>query len=516
MSESILYNADILTLDAALPQARLVYIKDGFIRAVSHEERPDDYGSKATERIDCGGKTVLPGLIDPHFHFHGYADSLLSLNLSPRNHVRSIADIQSKIREAVAASAPGAWIRAKGYNEFYLEEKRHPNRWDLDLAAPDHPVKLTHRSGHAHVLNSLALKLTGIAVTTPDPPGGMIDRDLETGAPTGLLYEMGDVLSKRIPLPDAGQFEQAVKQADRRLAALGITSIQDASAQNGPHQWQAFQSWIQGGTIQTRLTMMIGLEAFDAAGAAPFESSIDPYRLRCSGVKIILDETTGRLHPPQELLNEKVLEIHRSGQQVAIHAIDETAVEAACSAIEYALKKLPKNDHRHRIEHCSVCPPRLAKRLASAGIWVVTQPSFLYFNGDRYLNTVPPQQLKYLYPFKSMMENGIAVAASSDSPIVPPDPFAGIYSAVTRCCETGAAIGKDETISVMDAIAMMTLRAAGACRQEAIKGSITPGKLADMILVNRNPLKVSLEEIKALKVERTMRGGEFVGPGVKC
>lgn len=514
MSESILYNADILTLDAALPKARLVYIKDGFIRAVSHEERPNDYGSKKTARIDCGGKTVLPGFIDPHFHFHGYADSLLSLNLSPRNHVRSIADIQSKIREAVTASTPGAWIRAKGYNEFYLEEKRHPNRWDLDLAASDYPVKLTHRSGHAHVLNSLALKLTGIAVTTPDPPGGMIDRDLETGAPTGLLYEMGDFLSKRIPLPDAEQFEQAVKKADRKLAALGITSIQDASAQNGPHQWQAFQSWVRRGTLQTRLTMMIGLEAFDAVGASPLESSIDPNRLRFSGVKIILDETTGRLHPPQEVLNEKVFKIHRSGQQVAIHAIEETAVEAACSAIEYALKKLPKSDHRHRIEHCSVCPPRLAERLASAGIWVVTQPSFLYFNGDRYRNCVSQQQLKYLYPFKSMLETGIAVAASSDSPIVPPDPFAGIYSAVTRRCETGAAVGKDEHISVMDAIEMMTLRAAEVCRQEAIKGSIAPEKLADMILVNRNPMMVSLEEIKALKVERTIRGGEIVEPDV--
>lgn len=516
MSESVLYNADILTLDAALPKARLVYIRDGIIRAVSHKERPGDYGSKETVRIDCGGKTVLPGFIDPHFHFHGYADSLLSLNLSPQEGVRSIKDIQSKLKETAAASAPGSWIRAKGYNEFYLEERRHPKRWDLDLAAPDHPVKLTHRSGHAHVLNTLGLKLAGIAITTPDPPGGMIDRDLETGEPTGLLYEMGEFLAKRIPLPDAGRFEQAVKKADQKLAALGITSIHDASALNGPDQWQAFQSWIQGGTIKTRMTMMIGLETFDAVGAAPLATSIDANRLRCGGVKIILDQTTGRLHPPRKLLNEKVLEIHRSGQQAVIHAIEETAVEAACAAIEYALKNQPKSDHRHRIEHCSVCPPRLAKRLASAGIWVVTQPGFLYFNGDRYLNTVPPQQLNDLYPFKTMMETGIAVAASSDSPIVPPDPFAGIYSAVTRCCETGATVGKDEMVSVKEAIEMMTLRAAGACRQEAIKGSVSPGKLADMILLNRNPLKVPLEEIKALKVERTIRCGEIVEPDVEC
>lgn len=510
MAESILYNANAITLDAAMPKAQMVFIKDGFIRAVSNDNRINDYRSKNTVSIDCGGKTLLPGFIDPHIHFYAFADSILSLNLSPQNNVRSIADIQSQLRKRIVATAHGEWISAKGYNEFYLAEKRHPNRWDLDRAVSTHPVKLTHRSGHAHVLNSLALQLTGITKTTPDPPGGIIERDFDTAEPTGLLYEMGDFLAKKIPPPDAEQFEVAVKSADRKLICLGITSIQDASARNGLDHWHAFESWVEKGSINTRLTMMIGLDAFDHDGVSSFVSPLDIHRLRFGGVKVILDETTGRLHPHQQLLNEKVLKIHRAGQQAAIHAIEETAIASACSAIEYALQKHPKVDHRHRIEHCSVCPPQLAERLNAAGIHVVTQPAFVYFNGDRYLKTVPRQQLKHLYAFKSLMAKGIAVAAGSDCPIVPPDPFAGIYAAVCRHSETGDTVGKDEKISILDALRMMTLWAARACRQESIKGSITPGKLADLILVNDDPMKVTFDELRELKVEMTFIGGEVV------
>lgn len=510
MAESILYNANIITLDAAMPKAQMVFAKDGVIQAVCNENRVGEYRSKDTVCIDCRGKTLLPGFIDPHIHFRGFANSLMSLDLSPRNQVRSISDIQAKLRKQIPATASHAWIRAKGYDEFHLHEKRHPNRWDLDRAVSSHPVKLTHRSGHAHVLNSSALQLTGITKTTPDPPGGMIERDIDTGEPTGLLYEMGDFLAKRIPTPDAEQLEGAVKRADRKLLALGVTSIQDASARNNLDHWHAFEAWAAGGAITTRLTMMIGLEAFSKVGIPPFASSMDKDRFQLGGVKIILDETTGELHPPQELLNEVVLDIHRSGQQAIIHAIEENAIASACSAIEYALGKYPKVDHRHRIEHCSPCPPTLAERLASAGVYVVTQPAFVYFNGDRYLKTVPPKQLKYLYPFNSLIGSGIVVAAGSDCPIVPPDPFAGIYAAVSRQSETGDSVGKDEKVSIRDALEMMTLRAAQACRQETIKGSIASGKVADLILVSGDPMKVAVDEIRDLKVEMTFIAGELV------
>ncbi|WP_169432927.1 amidohydrolase [Desulfotignum balticum] len=476
---------------------------------MSGKDRLVEFQSRKTIFIDCKGRTLLPGFIDPHFHFHAFAASLVSIDLSSKEGVRSIKDIQSKIKACRLQSRPGSWIRAQKYCEFDLKEKRHPNRWDIDQAVCDFPVKLTHRSGHAHVLNSLGLTLAGISRSTPDPPGGMIDRDLHTGDPTGLLYEMGGYLSKCIPRPEADQFEHAVKMAGNELIASGITSFQDASIGNGTDEWHAFHNWIQKKLIQHHVTMMLGADTFDIHGRDIFFGLTAGPRLQLGGVKIILDETTGSLHPEQRQLNEKVLEIHRAGQQVAIHAIEANAVESACLAIEHALKRFPRTDHRHRIEHCSVCPSQLAGRLASAGIWVVTQPSFVYFNGKRYLETVPRQQHAFLYPIKSLLDKGISVAAGSDAPVAPLDPFAGIYSAVTRCCETGERIGENNAISVMDALAMMTIKAAMACRHEMVKGSISPGKRADMILVDQDPTKVDLEDLKTLKVQKTILGGEF-------
>ncbi|MBC8463369.1 MAG: amidohydrolase family protein, partial [Deltaproteobacteria bacterium] len=231
----------------------------------------------------------------------------------------------------------------------------------------------------------------------------------------------------------------------------------------------------------------------------------------CPGaVKIILDETTGQLHPPQSELNTLVLEIHRAGLQAAIHAIEEPAVESACNAIEFALQKVPKPDHRHRIEHCSICSPSLAKRIASSGIMVVTQPPFIYYNGDRYLETVSNHQQQHLYPIGTLLKKGVTVAASSDSPIVAPDPLIGIYAAVSRRSKAGKKVLLKERINPLDALQMYTTNAAKATFDETKKGSITPGKLADLVVLNGDPIKLPADEIKDLEVEMTILDGKIV------
>ena len=255
---------------------------------------------------------------------------------------------------------------------------------------------------------------------------------------------------------------------------------------------------------------MLGPKGFEQIGTQNFSGPIAESQIRVSGIKLILDETTGELHPAQAELNERVLAIHRSGLQVAIHAIEENAVESACSAIEYALERVPRSDHRHRIEHCSVCSPSLSKRLASLGITVVTQPSFIFYNGDRYLETVPDQQLRHLYPIRSLLQAGIPVAGSSDCPIVPPNPLVGIYSAVSRKSQTGRSVAHLEKIAPLDALRMYTSHAARATFEETIKGSITPGKLADLVVLNGDPTKVPADEIKDLQVEMTILNGEVV------
>ncbi len=217
--------------------------------------------SKKTQILDCAGKTLLPGFIDAHCHVHAYAESLTSLNLSPRANIHSIPDIRDRIRALCQNLPPGTWIRGKAYNEFYLAEKRHPNRRDLDAAAPLHPVKLTHRSGHAHVLNSLALKMAAIDEETGDPPGGLIDRDL-SGLPTGILYGCGSYLAKKIPALEDEDLERGIGLVDQKLISYGITSIQDASSVNGPDSWRRFEKWKIKGILRPRVTMMAGVNAF--------------------------------------------------------------------------------------------------------------------------------------------------------------------------------------------------------------------------------------------------------------
>jgi hypothetical protein len=352
--------------------------------------------------------------------------------------------------------------------------------------------------------------MVGISIESPDPPDGLIDRDINTGEPTGLLYRMGDYLSRRIPPLESDQLDQGIKKANDELLSLGITSVQDASSHNGIEQWKMFQHWKDTDILKPRLTMMFGAEGFLAYREQDFETKIDKSQLRLGGVKIILDETTGQLKPDQAELNEMVLRIHQAGFQACLHAIEENAVEAACSAIEFALKKSPSPDHRHRIEHCSVCPPPLAKRLASLGIMAVTQPSFIYYSGDRYLRTVSAEELKHLYPIGTLLKSGVRVAASSDCPVAPANPLNGIYAACSRMTETSEAVLSEEKITPEEALRMYGETAARATFHEEIKGSISPDKLADVVVLNADPTKVPINEIQDIKVEITIINGEVV------
>ena len=512
MRDLILVNGKIITMDPAMPEAHSVVIRNGRIAEVSGREQigPVD-GSIRT--IDLGGRTLLPGFVDCHCHLQAFAENFVSLDLSPHTGTDSIAAIQDKVHGFSRDRAPGTWIRGKGYNEFYLAEQRHPNRHDLDAAAPVHPVKLTHRSGHAHVLNSLALKLVGITAESGDPPGAIIDRELPTGEPTGILYGMSEYLAQRIPPTEEREIEQGLTGVSERLLSCGITSVQDASAHNDLNQWRRFEAWIARGLFAPRITMMIGLKGFGEWKRRPFATTLGKERLSVGAVKIILDEVTGDLHPSQKRLDRRVGEIHEAGLQVAIHAIEESVIEAACKAIEQALRGTMRADHRHRIEHCSVCPPVLVDRLQGLAITVSTQPAFVYYNGDRYLETVPVSQLRHLYPIGRMMRAGLTVSFGSDAPIVDPNPFTGLYAAITRCTAEGDLLLPEEGIGVAEALRMYTFNGAKAAHEEDFKGSVTPGKIADLIVLNSDPLEVASDRPKDLRVVTTILGGEIVWKG---
>jgi predicted amidohydrolase YtcJ len=505
----ILYNARAITMDSARPRAELMAIRDQDIVAVTTNEKRSELASHRTKVIDCRGHTVLPGFIDAHCHIHAVAESLVTVDIGPRSSIRSIRDIQAALRQAASRTPPATWLRASGYDEFFLEDKRHPTREDLDPAVPLHPVKLTHRSGHAHVLNTVGLRNAGITIDTPDPEGGLIDRHHETGEPTGVLFGMGKSLATRIPRLEDVHVETGMRRANRHFLSLGITSIQDPSPRNGRLQWQRFRRWKAEDILRPRVTMMLGWDAFLRRSEEDFSRTTSIEHLRIPGVKIVIDETSGQLHPNPSELDAMVVAIHRAGLQAVLHAVDPPAIEAACRSIADALRRVPRADHRHRIEHCSVCPPALRHRLASLGVFVVTQPSFLHYNAERYVRTLAPAQLAELYPIGGLLSAGVSVAAGSDSPIVPVDPFKAISGAMSRHAGTGAPISPEHAVSLHAALGMYTASAARAAFEDGWKGSITPGKKADLIVLDRDITRVPQDEVADVKIQMTILDGRI-------
>lgn len=501
----VLCNANAITLERRLPHARTIYIKDGRILKVSGQDIQTQFTSPDTQIIDCAGKTVLPGFHDAHCHIPAYAEGLINLDISPAS-VQSIGDIIHKVRQAAANAPAGQWIRCAGYNEYYLSEKRHPLKQDLDLATTDHPVKLTHRSGHAHVLNTPALRLAGISNVSEEPDGGMIERDLETGEPNGLLYGMGHYLAQKVPPVSAGELDAAVKLAGNRLLRLGVTSVQDASPGNNLARWQQFSRWKQRGLFRPRVTVMFGIT--ETIQIDELEGRGDD--LQPGAFKLVLDEVRGSLNPKQPEVCRMLLDVHRRGLQAAIHAVEENTVEAAIKALTFVLQSYPDLDHRHRIEHCSICTPSAAARLARLGAVIVTNPAFIYYSGERYLTDVPDCQFKHLYALKTMLEAGLATGAGSDAPVAVPDPLKAVYAAVTRRAETGQDVLKQQAIPVMDALRLYTTGAAYSCFREKELGKISRGKFADLVVLDTDPLQAEQDKLKDIRIAMTLLNGEVV------
>jgi len=494
-------------MDRRQPRAEAVAVQGERILAVGSDAEIRRHARSArAEVIDCRGQALLPGFIDAHCHVLAYAASLLSLDCSP-DAVASIADIQAALRRQAEVTPAGRWIRAVGYSEVDLAEGRHPTRWELDLAVPDHPVRLIHRSGHACVLNSPALRLCGIGMETEEPPGGYMERDPASGEPSGLLLEMNELVDRAVPPLSWEELAEGVRLASQRFLAAGVTSVVDASHTNGPPEWELLRRLRQEGHLLPRLTAMVGFEHREAA-ARWRENEGGDGALGLGAVKIVIKELGEEIYPEEDALAEMVSQAHAQGWQVSIHAVEERAVAAAAGALSRALAQLPRQDHRHRIEHCGVCPPPLVERIATAGLMVVTQPSFLYYNGDRYLREVPLQRQPYLYPLRSLLGAGVRLAAGSDCPVVGPGVVAGLYGAVARRSKGGQPIAGGESISIEEALGLYTTAAAYTFFAEGERGSIAPARLADLVVLSGDPTSCPPGELAALRPQMTIVGGQ--------
>ncbi len=509
-ADLILKNVNAITLDAQKPAASAVAIAGDRILSVGEAGDLPDLAGPDTRVIDCQGRTLVPGFNDAHCHIFSYIRKQLTVDLSGPA-IRSIADIKEAVRVKVGTTPPGQWVNGSDYNDFLLAEKRHPTRWDLDEVAPEHPVILSHRSLHACVLNGRALALAGITTETEEPPGALIVRDVATGEPNGVLIDMLGYIRYMVmpPLPES-ELERGIAAANRSFLSQGITSLQDATVTNDLKRWRVYRRFKDRGTFRSRVYVMTGIDQladFRDAGLT-FRSGDDS--LRVGGLKIVLGETTGRLFPAQPDLDRYVLEAHVDGCQLAIHAVQPTTVEAAVSALESAIRRFPGRRHRHRIEHCAECPPALFERVKNLGVVISTQPPFLYYSGDRYLAQIPADGIRWLYRMKSFIGGGLVVAAGSDTPVVANNPLVGLYAAVVRKSAAGQVLAPEESVSRLEALAMYTTNAAYASGDESVKGSITPGKYADLALLTDDPTRVDAEAITDIRVLKTIIGGEVV------
>jgi hypothetical protein len=259
------------------------------------------------------------------------------------------------------------------------------------------------------------------------------------------------------------------------------------------------------GHLAPRLTAMVGFEHLED-GRRWRRGGEDEW-LSLGPAKIVIKELGDEIHPAEDELAALVAEAHGRGWQVAIHAVEERAVAAAVAAYEAALARRPRADHRHRIEHCGLCPPDLVRRIADAGVVVVTQPSFLYYNGERYLRQVPPEKQAHLYPLRSLTRAGVPLAAGSDCPVAAPDVIAGLYGAVARRSAGGRPLPGAEAVGIQEALAMYTTGAAFSSFVEGERGSIGPGRLADLVVLSGDPTACPPADLLALRPEITVVGG---------
>ena len=474
-----------------LPDADAVAVRAGRIAAVGRYREIAGGVGPDTAVIDCGGRIVMPGLVDDHCHI--FATAARDTQVDCRH---SVAPDVAAVIAALRAALPSGvgWVRGYGYDDSPAGLGRHLERRDLDAVSLTRPVRVDHRSGHAAVVNSAGLAAMGIGAGSADPPGGVIVRDA-AGHPTGLLLEPAAWAWPMRPA-DAGagpDYPDGLFDLGRCLLRYGITAVTDAGAGNGIAKWRALAAAVRDGALPLRITMMVGwgkLPELQAAGLAYGDTAAGGM-LALGHAKIMLTASGGALHPDPERLDEMVRQACHAGYPAAIHAVEQDAVVAAALALSGIP---PPAGSRHRIEHCAECPPDVAALVRQSGAQVVGNPAFLHYDGERYARTVAPELLPHLHPMGALYAMGVPVAFGSDAPVVEPNPWAGIAAAVTRQSADGIALGG---VAISSAATALRLHAGG--------GRIGVGEPADLAVVEMP----AVEELSAARAALTIVNGRL-------
>jgi len=533
LADIIIRNGRVLTVNQNNEIAEAVAIRGNQILAVGTNAELEAYQGPDTQVIDAEGKSVLPGFIDSHIHvgMFGLLDHGIINVAYPKVH--SIADIQRLIREDAAKKKPGEWIKLNGYDHNKLEEKRHPTKEELDAAAPDNPVQLTRCCAHMGVYNTLALKVAGVERADQFAPDEVVLNP--DGTLHGLLKETAHMSTSTKVEYAHEELVEGYVNASETLLSLGVTSAHDTGAW-GAISTRAMQDACLSGAVKVRINMMVfdmfgkesGIRYIDSFLATGIHSGCGNEHFRIGPIKLMLDGSSsgpsaavidGYSHAPedhgiqvwtQEETDEAIQKAHKAGFQITAHAVGDLAVTMIVNAVEKALKAYPREGHRHRIEHCGLTNPDLIARIARLGMVPVSNPAFITINGTDY-NRYYGERVQGMFPLKSYLEAGVTTAIGSDAPITYPDPMNSLYGALNRKDrKTGDLTGENQRVTVLDVVRMFTYNGAYASFEEGIKGSLEPGKLADVVILDQDLLTYPVEQVQDVAVRYTLVDGKVV------
>lgn len=539
-SVTVYTGGPIFTMNAGNDIVEALAVKGDTILAVGKKADVMAAAGANPQLIDLKGKALIPGMIDGHSHFPIGAHrelTMVNLNVPPLETVTDIPSMQALLRARAAKVKEGEWVIGYNYNDLAMKEQLHPTVQDLDAVSTTHPVFVRHVSGHLGVCNSVGLKLAGITETSPDPEGGRFRRDAQ-GKLDGVLEgpsAQGPVNKILPPVTEAQQMT-AIAHDGRTYASAGITTANNGgsptvdefllkASDNGTLPirvviWPAgrndallatYGKKRSGAVLDKKGLVLLGAAKLFADGSPQGYTAwfSQPYFKQLPGKPA--DFRGFPVFKNREELFAQVKKLHDDNWQISTHTNGDQAIQDVIDAYSAALAANPRKDHRHVLNHCQFCRPDQVPVIAKMGFIPSYFVTHTWFWGDLHREMIAgPERAAHISPLKAALDHKIPFALHNDTPVTPISPLMDVFSAVTRITSSGKVLGPDQRIGVMEALRGVTINAARMYFMEKTLGSLEKGKLADLVILDADPTRVSPEKLKDIRVQETIVGGKSV------